>query len=103
MAGIGSTNATPLLQRGDSSDDNDDSLSQSQIETFPDDQPIFKSSEPRDKYSVAFLIFYFIGMTTLLPWNFFITADNVSAYFIIFLTYFFQLLHFSIGCINFEM
>jgi hypothetical protein len=30
------------------------------------------------RYNLAYLIFYLLGMTTLLPWNFFITADDVS-------------------------
>ncbi|XP_033610781.1 equilibrative nucleoside transporter 1 isoform X2 [Cryptotermes secundus] len=28
------------------------------------------------RYNLAYLIFYLLGMTTLLPWNFFITADD---------------------------
>lgn len=30
------------------------------------------------RYRIAYVIFYFLGMTTLMPWNFFITADDVS-------------------------
>lgn len=76
MAAFGSTNATPLLESSDS--DNEES-SPMQSEPFrDDDKPLFKVAEPKDKYSLAFFIFYFIGMTTLLPWNFFITADDVS-------------------------
>lgn len=78
MAAFGSTNATPLLEGSDS--ENEDSTAV-QSETFIDDKPLFKAPEPKDKYSMAFLIFYFIGMTTLLPWNFFITADDVSERF----------------------
>lgn len=35
-------------------------------------------SAPHDKYSFNYIIFYLMGMTTLLPWNFFITAEDVS-------------------------
>lgn len=76
MAAFGSTNATPLLESSDS--DNEESTPMQQSEGFRDDKPLFKPPEPKDKYSLAFFIFYFIGMTTLLPWNFFITADDVS-------------------------
>lgn len=43
-----------------------------------EDKPLFKPQEPKDKYFLAFFIFYLLGMTTLIPWNFFITADDVS-------------------------
>lgn len=75
MAAFGSTNSTPLLESSDS--ENEESTPM-QNEPFNDDKPLFKAPEPKDKYSLAFFIFYFIGMTTLLPWNFFITADDVS-------------------------
>ncbi|XP_056136594.1 equilibrative nucleoside transporter 1-like [Lampris incognitus] len=32
------------------------------------------SSTPRDKYSAVWLIFFMLGLGTLLPWNFFMTA-----------------------------
>ena len=35
-------------------------------------------SEPVDKYNFTYIVFYLLGMTTLLPWNFFITAEEVS-------------------------
>ena len=74
-----SVNTTPLLQEVDSSDnDNED------VTELPDDsvvirdtKPLFKT-EPKDKYYMAYMIFYLLGMVTLLPWNFFITADDVS-------------------------
>lgn len=73
MEVFGSTNATPLLQGCDS--DNEESAS---LVHSCDDKPLFKTPEPKDKYRVVFIIFYLIGMTTLLPWNFFVTADDVS-------------------------
>lgn len=34
---------------------------------------------PRDRFNFNYIVFYLLGMTTLLPWNFFITAEDVSA------------------------
>lgn len=47
---------------------------------------------PHDKYSFNYIIFYLMGMTTLMPWNFFITAEDVSHQFLLqkLLTYFTQ-------------
>lgn len=33
---------------------------------------------PNDRFSLNFMVFYLLGMTTLIPWNFFITAEDVS-------------------------
>lgn len=38
--------------------------------------------EPYDRLSFTYISFYLLGMTTLLPWNFFITAEPVSTIFI---------------------
>lgn len=44
------------------------------------DKELLRSGQnaPQDKYSFNYIIFYLMGMTTLLPWNFFITAEDVS-------------------------
>lgn len=76
-------NTRPLLDNTDSESENDDSIKvanriRDEIEGPKDQAPLFKSLEPKDKYYMAYFIFYILGMTTLLPWNFFITADDVS-------------------------
>ncbi|XP_070500533.1 equilibrative nucleoside transporter 1 [Chironomus tepperi] len=47
-------------------------------------QPAIKerrpSAAPVDTYNISFLIFYLLGMVTLLPWNFFITAEEYWQY-----------------------
>lgn len=69
-----SVNTTPLLQDLDSEDDQ-------VTEGFSrDDKPLFKAVEPRDSYNMGYLIFYLLGITTLLPWNFYVTANDVSMF-----------------------
>lgn len=72
-----SVNTTPLLQEVDSSDNENDIIENTDV-VIRDTKPLFKSAEPKDRYYMAYLIFYLLGMVTLLPWNFFITADDVS-------------------------
>lgn len=72
-----SVNTTPLLQEIDS-DIEDETQSQ---EVVVEDRPLFKPSEPRDRYYMAFIIYYLMGILTLLPWNFYVTADDVSLKF----------------------
>lgn len=73
--------ATPLLQEVDSSE-NEADIGENSIDeddvVVRDDKSLFKCSEPKDKYYMVYLIFYLLGIVTLLPWNFFITADDVS-------------------------
>ncbi|KAK3915159.1 Equilibrative nucleoside transporter 3 [Frankliniella fusca] len=82
-------NTQPLLQCETESDfDDDDDLGISPPQHSVDDptvvtkdtKPLFKQRDPQDRYSIAYIIFYFLGMTTLIPWNFFITADDYWMY-----------------------
>ncbi|KAE8750653.1 hypothetical protein FOCC_FOCC002632 [Frankliniella occidentalis] len=81
-------NTQPLLQCETESDFDDDDLGISPpsyevddpIVVTKDTKPLFKQRDPQDRYSIAYIIFYFLGMTTLLPWNFFITADDYWMY-----------------------
>lgn len=34
--------------------------------------------EPLDKYRIVYFLFYLFGITSLVPWNFLITANDVS-------------------------
>lgn len=76
-----SVNTRPLLQQ-DSDTENDDIVTQTYEENVvvKDDKPLFRQSEPQDRYYMAYVIFYILGITTLLPWNFFITADDYWMY-----------------------
>lgn len=57
---------------------------ESNTDDFDDDiQNLFKppNTLPYDRFSFTYIVFYLLGMTTLLPWNFFITAEDVSSFF----------------------
>ncbi|KAJ8919549.1 hypothetical protein NQ315_002171 [Exocentrus adspersus] len=72
-----SVNTTPLLQEYDS--ENEESQINPEV-CIRDEKPLFKPSEPRDKYFMSYLIFYLLGVVTLLPWNFYVTADDYWMY-----------------------
>ncbi|KDR21110.1 equilibrative nucleoside transporter 1 [Zootermopsis nevadensis] len=84
-----SVNTRPLLQHSESESDFEDDISEvnrcvdhqdDHVVVTKDLRPLFKLREPSDRYNLAYLIFYLLGMTTLLPWNFFITADDYWMY-----------------------
>lgn len=66
------SNSTPLLQNSDDEDERNIDVS------TRDEEPLFKSVEPKDRYNMGYLIFYLLGIATLLPWNFYVTANDVS-------------------------
>ncbi|XP_046388448.1 equilibrative nucleoside transporter 2 [Ischnura elegans] len=77
-----SVNTRPLLQESES--EVEDTGGTSPMEDNADShvvvtnmaKPILKLREPSDRYHLAYTVFYLLGMTTLLPWNFFITAED---------------------------
>lgn len=48
-------------------------------EVDDDTENLFKATNtvPNDRFGLTYVIFYLLGMTTLLPWNFFMTAEDV--------------------------
>ncbi|KAG5888278.1 hypothetical protein JTB14_025198 [Gonioctena quinquepunctata] len=73
-----SVNTVPLLQDDQDSDYSEDgNRLQNDVE---DNKPLFKPPEPRDKFNMAYFIFYLLGVITLLPWNFYVTADDYWMY-----------------------
>ncbi|XP_032665983.1 equilibrative nucleoside transporter 3 isoform X1 [Odontomachus brunneus] len=45
-----------------------------------DEKPFLKPYEPHDKYNLAYIVFYLLGVNTLIPWSFFMTADDYWMY-----------------------
>lgn len=68
-----SVNTTPLLQDIDSEDEHI-------TNEIPNgnDKSLFNPLECSDRYNMGYLIFYLLGIATLLPWNFYVTANDVS-------------------------
>ncbi|XP_012531984.1 equilibrative nucleoside transporter 1 [Monomorium pharaonis] len=77
-----SINRKPLLGSVTDSEFEDDL--ETEVEdpsvTIPDEKPFFKPYEPHDKYNLAYIVFYLLGINTLIPWSFFITADDYWMY-----------------------
>lgn len=77
-----------INRRYDSSDS--DSMDHNEIESTTEEcdddlTKLFKpiNTVPNDRFSLNFMIFYLLGMTTMIPWNFFITAEDVSWIYLI--------------------
>lgn len=54
---------------------------ESNTDDFDDDiQNLFKARNtlPNDRFSLVYMIFYLLGVITLLPWNVMMAAENVS-------------------------
>lgn len=83
-----SVNTRPLLQQSETDSDFEDDLQvdrsmdhlDNEVIVVKDTKPLFKSREPNDKYNLAYIIFYLLGTTVLLPWFFFITAEEYWMY-----------------------
>lgn len=98
-----SNNSRPLLQQNNSDsefvdDDYDESSSSPQHDKHRQQHPhshdepgastttdeetehLVKNGlhAPADRYSFNYIAFYLMGIITLLPWNFFVTAEDVS-------------------------
>lgn len=71
-----SVNTTPLLQQQFDSENEDDDSNDIVVR---DVRPLFKP-EPVDKFYATYFIFSILGIVSLLPWNFFITADDYWMY-----------------------
>ncbi|KAJ8673448.1 hypothetical protein QAD02_004710 [Eretmocerus hayati] len=79
---ITATNSEPLLK------EEDECNYESDIDTDSDDpsivhshkEPFIRREVPYDRYNLAYVVFYILGVNTLIPWNFFITADDYWKY-----------------------
>lgn len=97
-----SINTKPLLESSDSEEDINSNLQQEET-LVVNEKPLFKPTEPIDKYNMAYIIFYLLGVITLLPWNFFITADDVRKLLHLFYSCSVILIVYSTGYTNLEM
>lgn len=74
----------PASISGRYSDDegtDNDGINTTTNDEFEDDKEVLikrPHHAPNDRFSFTYMAFYLLGMTTLLPWNFFLTAEPVS-------------------------
>lgn len=59
-------------------DDDDEEGTTSRVEVNAAKELLRSENAPKDRFGFNYIVFYLLGMTTLLPWNFFITAEDVS-------------------------
>uniref|UniRef100_A0A146LIP6 Equilibrative nucleoside transporter 3 n=3 Tax=Lygus hesperus TaxID=30085 RepID=A0A146LIP6_LYGHE len=79
-------NTRPLLQKSESDSDFDEdpiAIRKEGIDEeidIKDTRPLFNNWEPADRYQIGYIIFYILGTVILLPWFFFITAEEYWMY-----------------------
>lgn len=61
-------------------DDDEEDEEEDFVDDVADTDNLFKATNmiPNDRFNYNYIVFYILGMTTLLPWNFFVTAEDVS-------------------------
>lgn len=62
----------------DNEDEEDEEETSRQIDVNAAKELLRSENAPKDRFSFNYIGFYLLGMTTLLPWNFLITAEDVS-------------------------
>lgn len=80
------SNVRPLLDHSEASGSDAEYLEQISnpheadhvIVDDDDKNLISKRNAPLDKYNFTYIIFYLLGMTTMVPWNFCLTSEDVS-------------------------
>lgn len=47
----------------------------------PEDEVVLVSNEPTSGRLFTYIVFYLLGIGTMTPWNFFVTAEDVSGFY----------------------
>lgn len=86
MRKVSINNSRPLLQHDPDSDLADDETpvgrdDEDEYASMADDFSRKLLPVPRDRFHFTYITFYLLGMTTLMPWNFFVTPEDVSMIF----------------------
>lgn len=67
------------IQEIDKEDEDDDEEGTTRrIDVNAAKELLRSENSPKDRFGFNYIVFYFLGMTTMVPWNFFITAEDVS-------------------------
>lgn len=56
----------------------DDSEERELVQDSCSTKVLDNSESPLDRYRIVYILFYLFGITSLAPWNFLITANDVS-------------------------
>lgn len=76
-----STHSQPLLRKNSIDTDVENFAQEnSTTDNLAEDSYHGTINAPNDKYNFSYTVFYLLGMTTLLPWNFFLTAEEYWLY-----------------------
>lgn len=67
-----------INEADEDNDDEDDAGTTRRIDVNAAKELLRSENAPKDRFGFNYIVFYLLGMTTLLPWNFFITAEDVS-------------------------
>lgn len=73
----GTINSDPIIENDE--DINDDSEDRELVNDSCSTK-VLEVSEPRDRYCIVYILFYLFGITSLVPWNFLITANDYWMY-----------------------
>lgn len=79
----GSINADPILDSIDPDEgiedlNQDDSEERELVNDSCSTKVLDSNEDPTDKYLIVYFLFCLFGVTSLVPWNFLITANDVS-------------------------
>lgn len=73
------TRTVPILDTIEHEEDiNDDSEQRELVNDSISAKEIDRSEAPVDPYNTVYVLFYLYGIISLLPWNFLMTANDVS-------------------------
>lgn len=81
----GSINNEEVIETIENEEDVDYSEERELVDDSCSTKVLDTCETPRDSYYIVYILFYLFGITSLVPWNFLITANDVSIIVYIFI------------------